>query len=107
MPSPRSARNSSRGRSQTGHRQQLATLAGADLSVALITTADQLHNARRVAFDLRSQGEAVWSRFNGGREGTLWHYGEALKVLRPNPNAPMDLVEEFARTVDEVRELAG
>jgi (p)ppGpp synthase/HD superfamily hydrolase len=87
--------------------RHLAELAGADRSVALVTTADKLHNARSVAFDLRSEGEALWSRFQEGRAGTLWHYGEALKVLRANPNAPAALVEQFARTVDEVRDLAG
>ena len=25
--------------------------------------------------DLRAIGGALWSRFTGGREGTLWYYG--------------------------------
>lgn len=40
----------------------------------LVSAADKLNNLRSILSDYRSVGESVWSRFNGGREGTLWYY---------------------------------
>jgi (p)ppGpp synthase/HD superfamily hydrolase len=40
----------------------------------LVSAADKLHNVRTVLTDYRQQGEAIWSRFKGGRDGTLWYY---------------------------------
>jgi (p)ppGpp synthase/HD superfamily hydrolase len=40
-----------------------------------IVLSDKLHNARTTVMNLRADGgEAVWSRFRGGREDTLWYY---------------------------------
>lgn len=38
-----------------------------DSSVYLVSAADKLDNARATLNDLRSQGDTVWERFNGGR----------------------------------------
>jgi (p)ppGpp synthase/HD superfamily hydrolase len=46
----------------------------ADRQTRLVSAADKLHNVRTVLTDYRQQGEAIWSRFKGGREGTLWYY---------------------------------
>ena len=40
----------------------------------LVSAADKLNNIRSILSDYRAIGESVWSRFNGGREGTLWYY---------------------------------
>ena len=40
----------------------------------LVSAADKLNNVRSILSDYRAVGESVWSRFNGGREGTLWYY---------------------------------
>jgi (p)ppGpp synthase/HD superfamily hydrolase len=40
----------------------------------LVSAADKLNNIRSILRDYRDVGESVWSRFNGGREGTLWYY---------------------------------
>lgn len=45
---------------------------GAD--TRLVSAADKLNNVRSILSDYRAVGESVWSRFNGGREGTLWYY---------------------------------
>jgi (p)ppGpp synthase/HD superfamily hydrolase len=50
----------------------VAHVAHAPRSVRLVSAADKLHNARSVLADLRSLGEDLWPRFNGGKEGTLW-----------------------------------
>jgi (p)ppGpp synthase/HD superfamily hydrolase len=49
-------------------------LATASPSVLLVSAADKLHNMRAITSDYRELGEAVWVRFTGGREGTLWYY---------------------------------
>ena len=59
----------------------LADLARAPYSVRLVVTADKLHNARSVLADYHRRGEALWTRFTGRREGTLWFYRSAANVL--------------------------
>ncbi len=47
----------------------------------LIVAADKLHNARAIINDLRVSGDALWERFNGGRDATLWYCGAAVRAL--------------------------
>lgn len=78
----------------------LAHLDSASPSVLLVSSADKLHNARSVLADHRVLGESLWSRFNGGRDGTLWYYRELANQfirLRPSP-----LSEELDRVVTEL-----
>ncbi len=46
----------------------------ADTDTRLVSAADKLNNVRSILSDYRAIGESIWSRFNGGREGTLWYY---------------------------------
>ncbi len=46
----------------------------ADADTRLVSAADKLNNVRSILSDYRELGEGIWSRFNGGREGTLWYY---------------------------------
>lgn len=83
----------------------VAHVARAPRSVRLVSAADKLHNARSVLADLRSLGEDLWPRFNGGKEGTLWYYRalvEAFETAGPDP-----IVEELDRVVGELERLAG
>jgi len=52
----------------------ISHLKKADTDTRLVSAADKLNNVRSILSDYRQLGEAVWSRFNGGREGTLWYY---------------------------------
>jgi len=45
-------------------------LKGSDADTRLVAAADKLNNVRSILSDYRAIGESVWSRFNGGREGT-------------------------------------
>ena len=45
-----------------------------DHETRLVSACDKLHNVRTVISDYRKDGESIWKRFNGGREGTLWYY---------------------------------
>ena len=40
----------------------------------LVSLADKTHNARAIVDDLAVLGPAIWQRFTGRREGTLWYY---------------------------------
>lgn len=71
----------------------------------LVSAADKLHNAREILADYREEGEKIWSRFNGGREGTLWYYralAEKFSSLDSNR-----LVRELDRVVGELERLAA
>jgi (p)ppGpp synthase/HD superfamily hydrolase len=52
----------------------LRHLKKSDADTRLVSAADKLNNVRSILSDYRAIGEFVWSRFNGGREGTLWYY---------------------------------
>jgi len=82
----------------------IAYLRDAPAAVRLVAAADKLHNARTILNDYRRVGEAVWERFNGGRNGTLWYYRalvETLHMVGPTP-----LVQELDRVVSELERLA-
>jgi len=59
----------------------------ADAETRLVSAADKLHNVRTILADYRRDGESVWKRFSGKREGTLWYY-RALsdEYQRRHPN---------------------
>ena len=81
----------------------LAQVRTASPSVRLVTAADKLHNARAILADYRAVGEAVWERFSGGREGTLWYYRALVDALRAAGSHA--LVEELDRVVTELERL--
>ncbi len=83
----------------------VAHLAGAPASVRLVSSADKLHNARAVLSDYRSLGEDLWTRFNGGKRGTLWYYRAIVEALQTEEDAPV--VEELDRVVTELEHLAA
>ncbi|MGA8069751.1 MAG: HD domain-containing protein, partial [Terriglobales bacterium] len=45
----------------------------ADAETRLVSASDKLHNVRTILTDHRQQGEAIWTRFSGKKEGTLWY----------------------------------
>lgn len=58
-----------------------------DSDTRLVSAADKLNNIRSILSDYRALGESVWTRFNGGREGTLWYYRTLRdEFLRSKPN---------------------
>jgi (p)ppGpp synthase/HD superfamily hydrolase len=76
----------------------------ADADTRLVSAADKLNNVRSIVSDYRAIGESVWSRFAGGREGTLWYYRTLLDVfLRRKLNR---ITRELELTVSELESLA-
>ena len=48
----------------------------------LVVAADKLHNVQSVLTDYRRLHEDLWSRFTGGKGGTLWFYRAVADTLR-------------------------
>src|SRR5260221_5378009 len=62
----------------------IAHLAHGSDSVKLVSCADKLHKRRSIGTDLRELGDAVWSRFTGGKEGKLWDYQALIETDQKN-----------------------
>ena len=77
----------------------------ADAETRLVSAADKLHNVRTILADYRRDGESVWKRFSGKKEGTLWYY-RALsdEYRRRNPNR---LTRELEIAVAELERAVG
>jgi (p)ppGpp synthase/HD superfamily hydrolase len=71
----------------------------------LVSAADKLHNARAIVSDLRTHGPSMLSRFNAGRDGTLWYYQALSEVLRRRLPGPM--TRELGQAVEDMQALAG
>jgi GTP pyrophosphokinase len=80
----------------------LTHLRSADSSVLLVSAADKLYNAREILYDFRKHRGSVWSRFKGGKQGTLWYYRQVAKILRAK--GPEYLVAELDRVVSELED---
>ena len=55
-------------------RDYLRELKHADAETRLVSASDKLHNVRTILADYRRDGESIWERFTGKKEGTLWYY---------------------------------
>jgi (p)ppGpp synthase/HD superfamily hydrolase len=77
----------------------------ADADTRLVSAADKLHNVRTILSDYRQHGEAIWARFSGKKEGTLWYY-RALsdEYQRRNRNR---ISRELALVVAELERVVG
>jgi GTP pyrophosphokinase len=74
-------------------------------AVHLVSIADKLHNARTILADYRTLGDDLWTRFNGGREGTLWYYRALLEVFREVGTAPAAYIDELERVIGQLESL--
>jgi (p)ppGpp synthase/HD superfamily hydrolase len=74
----------------------IAHVGHASDSARLVSAADKLHNATAIFRDYRHLGDALWARFTGGKEDTLWYYRslvDAYKAAGPHPiGAELDRV---------------
>jgi (p)ppGpp synthase/HD superfamily hydrolase len=75
----------------------LANLASKPVQSLLVSLADKTHNAEAILFDYRTHGDALWERFNGGKEGTLWYYKELAKIF--THEVPCPLSDRLAQAV--------
>lgn len=83
----------------------IAHVRKASPSIRLVSASDKLDNARAILADYCVLGESLWGRFKGGKEGTLWYYGELVKVFREASGGP--IVDELDRVVQELHRRAA
>jgi hypothetical protein len=65
-----------------------------------VSAADKLHNARALYRTYCLIGEALWQRYTGGREGTLWYYRALADTFKATDHTP--LADELDRVVTEI-----
>lgn len=75
----------------------------ADAETRLVSAADKLHNVRTILADYRKDGETIWARFSGKRDGTLWYY-RALSDEYQRRNANR-ITRELALAVAELERI--
>jgi (p)ppGpp synthase/HD superfamily hydrolase len=83
----------------------LRELKDADVETRLVSASDKLHNVRTILTDYRKDGDDVWKRFSGKKDGTLWYY-RALsdEYQRRKPNR---VTRELAIAVAELERAVG
>ena len=82
----------------------LASLSHKPAASLEVSIADKTHNAGAIVADLHVHGEQVWTRFTGGKDGSLWYYralADAFALLAPGTAS-----DRFARLVNEMERLA-
>jgi (p)ppGpp synthase/HD superfamily hydrolase len=83
----------------------IAHIPTASVAVRLVSAADKLHNSRSILKDYRVLGDALWERFKGGKEGTLWYYRSLVTAFSGVEVTP--LIEELNRVVSELEQLVA
>lgn len=86
-------------------RAYIARVANEAADVRLVSAADKLANAREILSDYRVEGDEVFKRFQGRKEGTLGYYRQLVDVFRKAGSSA--LVDELERVVSELEKLAG
>ncbi len=90
----------------------------ADPEERLVAAADKVHNARAILTEHYQVGDAVFERFAGRKQGTLWYYRALVNAFRAAESRDVHteaeatssrkrLVDELARVVDELERRAG
>lgn len=84
----------------------VARVRSAQRSARLVSVAGKLHNARSILRDLRTEGDALWRRFTGSKEETLWYYRALVEAFRAAEGLE-DLVEELDDVVGDIEKLVA
>lgn len=88
---------------ETRKRHTLRNLNTAPLEVRLVTCADKLDNVLSLAEDQREQGEALWGRFNRGKDDQAWYYRSIVQRLTMGEEcseACLELLYELKNAVE-------
>jgi (p)ppGpp synthase/HD superfamily hydrolase len=75
----------------------LATLSKKPVMSLLVSLADKTDNAEAILADYRVLGDALWGRFTGGREGTIWYYRSLTAIF--DRVLPGPLAADLSRAV--------
>lgn len=79
----------------------------ADDAAVRVSAADKLLTARRILRDYRAHGEGAWSRYEGGRSGTLWYYRALVGAYRyRDVDGHVEELDHIVSTLEEETNLA-
>ncbi len=67
-----------------------------------VSLADKTHNAGAILSDLHADGEEVWERFTGGKEGSLWYYRALAETF--TQLVPGSAATRLSRLVDQMEQ---
>ena len=87
--------------------EYLAHIPDATGSACLVSGADKIHNLQSILRDLVANGEELWGRFTGGKDGTVWYYCELAKAFRKSGKLPGLMMEELDSLVGELNSMLG
>ena len=62
-------------------RHTIEFLKTASLEVRIVACADKLHNIRTIISEYEKIGDAVWERFNSGKNEQKWYYQELVESI--------------------------
>lgn len=82
----------------------LAHLVDAPPEVRRVSLADKLHNARSIYRDLQEGGVGIFSKFKGGKSGTLWYYSRLAEIFTELETNT--LVDEFVQVVGKIQSIS-
>ncbi len=82
----------------------LASLSHKPAASLEVSIADKTHNAGAIVADLNVHGEQVWTRFTGGRDGSLWYYRALADAFAELAQGTAS--DRFAQLVDEMERLS-
>lgn len=88
-------------------KEYLKEVKQADDETRLVSASDKLHNVRTILTDYRQDGEAIWARFNGKKEGTLWYYRALSDEYARKPNRITRELEIVVTELERLSECGG
>jgi (p)ppGpp synthase/HD superfamily hydrolase len=77
----------------------LASLSNKPRASLLVSLADKVDNAEAILGDYRALGDDLWSRFTGGRQGTIWYYRSLSDIFART--LPSSLSNQLSLTVGQ------
>ena len=75
-----------------------------DQAAFIVCAADKVHNLKSVLADHAEIGEALWSRFNSGKDAQKWWYRSVLELLKEKlpDNALVAQLESLVRGLEKL-----
>jgi (p)ppGpp synthase/HD superfamily hydrolase len=80
--------------------------AGGDPDAVLVEACDKVANLYDIVEDLEFDTEPAFTKFNGGKQGTLEYYATLGEVLMPQVGVPA-LTAEYSRLLGRLQNLAN
>lgn len=80
----------------------IRSLQDASPSVILVSNCDKIYNLGTILDDFRNEGEAVWKRFTGKKDNTLWYYRTLTKFyLESGKPAPAEKLSRIMQALEK------